>query len=52
MKSQFKQNYGLRVVKRQGTLQFDAVKEFDPRMIATASAIEAVVEDPLLPVLE
>jgi len=52
MKSQVRQNYGLRVMNRQGASQFDPVKEFDPRMIATASAIEAVVEDPLLSVLE
>jgi len=52
MECQVKQNYGLIIVHRQGGLQFDAVKECDPRMITAASAIEAVVEDPLLAILK
>jgi len=37
---------------RKRNLQFDAVKEGNPRMITTVSAVEAVVEDPFLPILK
>jgi len=52
MECQVKQNYGSIIVHRQGGLQFDAVKQCNPRTITTASTIEAVVEDPLLSILK
>jgi hypothetical protein len=52
MVNQVKQNDGLRAVNRQGALQFDAVKECDPRTIATAGAFKIVVKDPFLSVLK